>query len=122
MTGDLRLSLLADADIYAHCSRHETMSMSILEAAYAGKCMLVTDRCNCPEIAEVDAGVTVAVDASSICDGLETLLADRDMMRARGQRARQLVQERFTAAVVTPQLIEHYEQLIAGRAYPWVQR
>ncbi len=121
VTGDLRLSLLADADIYAHCSRHETMSMAILEAAYAGKCMLVTDRCNCPEIAEVDAGVTVAVDSAAIRSGLERLLDEPQQLAARGERARQLVRQRFTAAVVTPQLIGHYEQMVAGGAYPWVQ-
>lgn len=120
VTGDLRLSLLADADIYAHCSRHETMSMAILESAYAGKAMLVTDRCNCPEIGDADAGLIVKVNSDSIRLGLQRLLDERDQMAKRGRRARALVQQRFTAAVVTPKLIDHYQQLEAGRQYPWV--
>lgn len=119
--GDLRLSLLSDADIYAHTSRHETMSMAILEAAFAGKAMLVTDRCNAPEIAEVDAGVVVKVDRDDIRRGLEQLLADPNRMKQRGERAHELVQERFTASVVTPKLIEHYQKLTAGFEYPWIQ-
>jgi len=120
VTGELRLALLADADLYAHCSRHETMSMAILEAAYAGKAMLVTDRCNCPEVAQWDAGVVVDVNAAAIRRGLEQLLADQDQLVQRGRRARAMVQQQFTAEVVTPQLIEHYQRLIAGEPYPWV--
>ena len=119
--GDLRLSLLADADIYAHTSRHETMSMAILEAAFAGKCMLVTDRCNMPEIADVDAGVVVKVDQSDIGRGLEQLLADPKRMKDRGERAHRLVQQRFTAEAVTPKLIEHYQNLVSGKPYPWIR-
>lgn len=52
--GSLRLGMLADADIFAQCSRNEAASVSIIEAGYAGKPMLLTDKCNYPEFASGD--------------------------------------------------------------------
>ncbi len=114
----LRGSLLADADIFAHCSLHETASMSIIEAAYAGKCLLITDRCNCPEIGEADAGLVVPPTVESVGRGLGRLIDERHRMAERGANARAVVEQRFTLEAVTSHLIEHYRRLLAGERYP----
>lgn len=120
VAGGQRLALLADADLFAQCSRHETASMSIIEAAYAGKPILATDRCHCPQLEEAGAGVITAATVPAIRAGLRQLIDERDRLPARGARARRLVEEHFTLQRVTERLIEHYERLIAGERYPFL--
>jgi glycosyltransferase involved in cell wall biosynthesis len=120
--GDLRLGLLADADIVAQCSRHETASMTIVEAAFAGRCLLLTDRCHFPEVAEVDAGLVVPTSLTGVREGLARLLEERERIPARGANGRRLVEERFMLGDLTTRLIGHYEQILAGHEYPWILR
>lgn len=117
--GEQRLELLADADLFAQTSRHETMSMSIIEAAYAQKPLLITERCHFPEISQHGAGVVVPTSAAGIADGLRRFLAERDRLAAYGAAGRRLVEERFTIERVTRSLIERYEQLLRGQRPPW---
>ncbi|MCA9291342.1 MAG: glycosyltransferase [Phycisphaerales bacterium] len=118
VTGDDRLALLADADVFAHTSHHETASMAILEAAHAGKPLLITSTSHCPEVATLDAGIVVPPTAAAIRDGLERLLDDRARWAEIGANARRMTLERFTLDAVIPSLIRHYERLIAGERYP----
>lgn len=115
-----RLALLADTDLFVQSSRHETMSMAILEAAYASLPLVVTDRCNAPEVAECGAGVVVGADAESLRGGLDAMLGDPVRRRTCGAAARRMVEERFTLDRVTPAMLEHYRRLIAGERCPWV--
>jgi glycosyltransferase involved in cell wall biosynthesis len=118
--GDARLALLAECDLFVQSSRHETMSMSILEAAYASRCLLLTERCNAPEVAESDAGLVVATSVEGLRDGLRRLLRDPVGCARRGAAARRMVDERFTLKRVVPQMLEHYRNLQRGERYPWL--
>ncbi len=100
--GERRLALLRDADIFAQCSYHETASMSIIEGAYAGKLMLVTDRCNCPDIADGEADLVVPADREAVRRGLRRLVTEKAQRGPRGAAARRLVEQRFTLDAVTP--------------------
>lgn len=120
LRGRLRLALFSDADIFAQCSIQEAASMSIIEAAMAGKAMLVTDRCNCPGIGEVGAGLVVEYSVDAVREGLRRLISERHQLHDRGENARRFVEQRFSSRLVTSQLIEHYKRLIAGEEYPWI--
>ncbi|MFO0874600.1 MAG: glycosyltransferase [Phycisphaerales bacterium] len=118
--GDARLALLADADVFAQPSRHETMSMSILEAAYAGLPLLLSDRCNAPEVADAGAGVVVPTTVEGLRDGLRRMLRDQPLRARAGAAARRMVEERFTLERVTPAMVEVYRRARAGEPFPWV--
>lgn len=118
--GAERLALLADCDLFVQSSRHETMSMSILEAAYGGRCLLLTDRCNAPEVTEFDAGLVVPTSVEGLRDGLRRLLRDPAGRARRGAAGRRMVEERFTLGRVVPRMLEHYEKLLRGERYPWI--
>ncbi len=118
--GDERLELFADADIFAQASRHETMSMSIIEAAYAGKPLLLTQSCHFPEISDVGAGLITETSQEALAKGMRTLLNASEHWRQYGDAGRKLIEERFTLSRVTAHLIQHYERLLRGETYPWI--
>ena len=118
--GEMRLALLADTDLFVQASRHETMSMSILEAAFAGLCIVVTDRCNAPEIAESSAGRVVPTSREGIAVALDELLGNADERALCGQRARAMIEERFLIDRIIEQLVEHYRHALGGGTFPWL--
>jgi glycosyltransferase involved in cell wall biosynthesis len=120
--GEQRLALLADADIFAQTSRHETMSMSIIEAAYAMKPMVITQRCHFPEIGESGAGVVVPTSREGIAAGLKRMVESRERWSEYGRSGRRLIEEQFTLDSVTTRLMAHYQRLMRGEAYPWLLR
>lgn len=119
--GDQRLAMLADADIFAQCSRHETASMSVLEAAYAGKPLLLTDKCNYPEFVAAGTGVETPTTREGVREGLESLLERQGEFGTMGERARAVVNERFLHGTIMEGLVGIYEKLLAGERYPMIQ-
>lgn len=82
------------ADFLAIPSRHEAMSIVVLEAGVCGTPVLITDQCGFDEIEPLGGGIVVKTDAASIASGLDRMLAaDREAM---GRRIKQVVLDRFT--------------------------
>jgi glycosyltransferase involved in cell wall biosynthesis len=122
--GEQRLALMADADVFAQTSRHETMSMSIIEAAYAQKPLVITERCHFPEMGESGAGVVVPTSGEGIRQGIERMIADRARLAEMGAKGRRLIEERFTIQRVTQELMRVYEGLMrekGGERFPWAR-
>ncbi|MCB9853621.1 MAG: glycosyltransferase [Phycisphaerales bacterium] len=104
---------LGRASILVQPSFSEGLSMSILEALAAGLPALVSEGCNIPEVADVDAGRIVQPEPKSIERGLRELMAMSDVERTdMGERGRQLVRERFAWDVVIPRYVEMYEAAV----------
>jgi len=116
--GAERLELLGGCDVFVQPSRSEAMSVSILEAAYAKRCLLITDACSVPEVADCDAGMCVPATAESLRDALRVLLGDSALRERLGANARRMVEERFTLARTTPAMLERYDQLVRGERMP----
>ena len=119
--GETRLGMLADADIFAQCSRHETASMSVLEAAYARKPLLLTDKCNYPEFAgsgeDSQTGAVCRVSQDDIRRALGSLLDRKAELPAMGERARSIVDDQFRHERVMERIIDVYKQLGSGYSY-----
>ena len=119
--GEVRLGMLSDADIFAQCSRHETASMSVLEAAYAGKPLLLTDKCNYPEFASAGTGAECPVSREGVRTALASLLDRRDDLEDMGARAKAIVDEKFRQDRVMDAIHGVYAKLIAGERFPLIQ-
>lgn len=114
--GDEVRACLGRASILVQPSFSEGLSMSILEALAAGLPALVSEGCNMPEVADVDAGRIVKSEPDSIERGLRELMALSDVERTdMGERGRQLVRERFAWDVVIPRYVEMYEAACTSR-------
>lgn len=116
MTGEAKLDLLARADVFALPSDGEGFSMAILEALASATPVLISPGCNFPEVAEAGAGRVVANDPVEMAAALDTLLADREALRAMGERGYELVRERYSWDTLADTLIEAYREGIARHA------
>jgi glycosyltransferase involved in cell wall biosynthesis len=117
LDGDLRLSAYRAADVFALTSYSEGMPNAVLEACAAGTPVLISDRCNLPEVATHSAGrvVTIgdgAVDAIA-CE-LREMLADPAALQAMGDNAQRMVRDQFSWPIVIDRLDTLYRRLTAG--------
>lgn len=104
---------LAAADLVAIPSRSEAMSIVVLEAAAAGRAVLVTDRCGVPEVAEACAGWIVPATVAGLAGGLDGALANPADLRARGDAWRRFALDRFSWQRIAGLHIELFSSMLA---------
>jgi len=95
-------------------SRREGLPKSLLEAAACGRAMVATDAPGCREIAvEGQTALTVPVDDSDALAAAMTRMAqDTPMRKKLGKAARELVENRFSAAIVGRETVALYDRLL----------
>lgn len=115
----------AKAACYRHCdafvlpSFSEGLPMVVLEAWAYAKPVLMTPECNLPEGFQAGAAVPIAATESGVAGGLRELFAMSAADRAAmGQRARSLVEQRFTWPRVAAQMEEVYAWMLGAGAKP----
>ncbi|MCH7627839.1 glycosyltransferase [Novosphingobium sp.] len=115
--GEAKDALIAGARYVVLPSLSEGLPMAILEAWAAGVPTIMTDECNLPEGLEANAAVPCGFDAAAIAAALDMALAmppqDWAIMAA---NARQLYEERFSAAHVASAWVGTYARLAAANA------
>ena len=95
-------------------SRREGLPKSLLEAAACGRPMVATDTPGCREIAiRGETALTFPVDDAEALAAAMTEMAGDAEMRARfGKRARELVEEKFSAEVIGREIVALYQSLV----------
>jgi glycosyltransferase involved in cell wall biosynthesis len=100
MTGFLdaqnKADALAAADLLVVPSRREAMSIVVLEAAAAGRAVLVTDRCGIPEVEASGGGWAVPASVSGLEQGLAEAARARASLPAMGGRWKCRASELFS--------------------------
>jgi glycosyltransferase involved in cell wall biosynthesis len=77
--------------------------------------VVISTECHFPEVKEAGAGVVADLNARAIAAGIETVLGDPKAAAQMGQAGRALVLNRFTWPKVAQQMIENYQQVLAGQ-------
>ncbi|MDE2635918.1 MAG: glycosyltransferase [Chloroflexota bacterium] len=95
LEGDARLGALAAGDIFALPATGEGQPIAALEAMAAGAPVLLSPGCNLDEVEEAGAGYVVSATADAFAEKLRLPLIDDASRRRMGERARQLVDERY---------------------------
>jgi glycosyltransferase involved in cell wall biosynthesis len=108
----------ARAHIAVLPSRREGLPKSLLEAAACGRPMVATDTPGCREIAIADeTALTVPVDdASALAEAITRMAGDADMRARFGRRARELVEEKFSADAIGKEIVALYRSLVPATA------
>lgn len=106
--GPDKYAAVVDAAVFCLPSRQEGFSIAITEALACRCPVVVTEACHFPEVAEVDAGRVVPLDAVKVADGLAEVLADPESAASMGRRGRAMVAERFTWPKVAEAMLEAY--------------
>lgn len=109
--------LLAAADVLLLASRHEGVPRVVLEAGMAGLPAVAYAVAGIPEtVVDGDTGLLApAGDAGALAVALAGLLADPELRRDLGARARRLYRERFSVDAVARAYLEVYRDLVRAR-------
>jgi glycosyltransferase involved in cell wall biosynthesis len=107
LEGSARLSALAAADVFALVSLSEGIPNAALEAAAAGTPLLLSDRCNVPQVKEYGAGRVVAPEPAAAADALADLLGRSAQRQLIGREGKRMVRECFAL----PQIVIRFERL-----------
>ncbi|MGI9067127.1 MAG: glycosyltransferase [Pyrinomonadaceae bacterium] len=110
--------LLSISEVCVLSSKAEGFSNSILEYMAAARPVVVTDVGGAREaVIEGETGFIVpAGDNESMAARIIQLLREPDRARAMGQRARSIVEEKFSCAAQLERTVALYESLLARRA------
>lgn len=95
ITGDLKVDLLARADLFVLPSSGEGLSMAVLEALASGTPVIISPECNLPAVEEVKAGAIIARDAALVAQEISRFLADDALISAASEAAYHLARDRF---------------------------
>jgi len=103
---------MAAADIYVMTSIYEPFGLVVAEAMAAGKPVIVTNVGGMPEIVG-DAGLIVATrDVDALAEAMLKLLKDEELRRKLGEKARERIEESFSAESVGERLVQIYGSLL----------
>lgn len=116
VTGPVKQTLLARADLFCLPSDGEGFSMAILEAMASRTAVLLTPGCHFPEVERARAGRIVDNEVSALSSGLEALLSNVASLREMGNRGAELVARDYTWDGIADAMIEAYEEAISRRA------
>jgi len=101
-------------DLFVLPSYREGLSRSLIEAGACGLPAVTTDVPGCRDVVfDGDNGLLVpARDAAALADAVERLVADAGMRKRMGERAREVVVDRFSNEVVNGKTLELYKEIV----------
>jgi len=110
VSGNVKLDLLARADVFCLPSDSEGFSMAVLEAMASETAVLLSPGCHFPEVETAGAGRIADATPDAIAAALAELLGQPDRLREMGGRGRRFVSERYSWDHITDQLLDVYSE------------
>lgn len=93
-------------------SRHEAMSIVVLEAGVSGKPVLLTDQCGFNQIADVGGGWVVPATIEGLHKGLYEILSNMDSIDSAAVKIKKYVGKNFSWEVIVQEYWKLYSKLI----------
>lgn len=115
LSGPLKWSALAAAEVFVLPSRSEGFSIAALEAIAAGVPVILTRQCNFPEAASAECGWVIEPDVKQLQGALEDCLRTTAIEKTRmGERGRTLAANRYSWPAIGSQMGEVYKWVLGG--------
>ena len=108
---ELSMAYIA-ADLLVISSRHEAMSIVVLEAGITATPVLITDQCGFNEIASVKGGMVVTASVDRLRRGLIEMLSNRASLKTMGENLQKYITENFSWEIITHKYIDMYIRLL----------
>ena len=108
MYGPAKFALLRNTVCVIQPSRHETQSVTLLEALASGTPLVMTAACNFPEAQTAGAAIVTAGSPESLGKALQALLTDPELRRTSSERGRHLVADKFQWSRIGERFLDLY--------------
>lgn len=113
VTDEMKDILLQGADMFALTSHSENFGVAVLEALAVGLPVLVTPGVALASVVEqYQLGYVVELDVAAIASGFQRWLHNPQQAKKMGDRARQLILEKYTWERIALNLIEVYTPML----------
>lgn len=110
--GDLKIELLARADLFVLPSIGEGLSMAVLEALASGTPVILSPECNFPVVEEAKAGAVVERDAKLVAQTISRFLSDKALSKTASEAAYNLARDKFGWPSIVGKLEGIYQSVI----------
>lgn len=100
------------ADLLAIPSRHEAMSIVVLEAGIAGTPVLLTNQCGFNEISDIGGGRVVKATVAGLRSGLIQMLSDPPKLKKMGANLKEHIKSNYTWEIIIKKYLELYRQIL----------
>ena len=101
------------ADLLVIPSRHEAMSIVVLESGISSTPALLTDQCGFDVVERIGGGKVVPATVEGVQAGLADMLTDRVRLAAMGGKLRKYVHENYAWNVVIRKYLDLYGMLLS---------
>jgi len=115
VSGADKATLYKNALFLAIPSRHEAMSIVVLEAGAVGVPVLLTDQCGFDRVGDVEGGVVVAADQTSIAAGIQHLLRRRCDLEKMGRNLNRLIVENYSWDIIGKLHSDYFRLIVRER-------
>ena len=115
LTADDKLAAFAVADLFVLPSYSEGFSVAVLEALAAGLPVVISEACNFPEVAEIEAGFVVPAEDAAVAGAIRSLLADEPLRTRMGANGRRLIEKCYTWPAIAETVASRYRMLIGTK-------
>jgi len=112
ITGKEKLSALARCDLFVLPSYSEGFSVALLEALASGCPVVITNRCNFPEVAQAEAGLVIEPHVEDLTNALIKLLRNNALRLRMGQNARAMIEDGYSWGKIGNQFEEFYTECL----------
>lgn len=100
------------ADLLVIPSRHEAMSIVVLEAGISGTPVLLTDQCGFDEVRTAGGGRVTSATVEGVEEALAEMLPDRAKLAAMGDALRSYVRGSYSWSVIIQKYLDMYNDLL----------
>ncbi|MFX0199681.1 MAG: glycosyltransferase family 4 protein, partial [Candidatus Hodarchaeota archaeon] len=114
VTGEQKIQVFKQSDIYVLPSYHEGLPVSIVEAMAAGAPIISTPIGGIPEaVIENRNGFLIKPgDVDALCSRLRLLLRDKNLRERMGRESLLIIQEKFDIEKITNKLVDLYNEIL----------
>ena len=113
VTGETKLGLLQDADIFVLPSYYENFGIAVAEAMATGTPVVISDRVHIwQEIESAAAGWISSCELSQLTQTLRQVLLHPENWQEKAMNARNLVQNQYSWNAIAKRMIEAYQEIL----------
>ena len=115
VTGELKATLLQEADLFVLPSYYENFGIAVAEAMVAGTPVVISDQVHIwEEIKDAEAGWVCACEVDALTNTLGEALLDTAELRRRGAKAQDYALRNYSWDAIALSMIQAYRQIVVG--------
>lgn len=115
VSGDLKLELLTNADLFVLPSYYENFGIAVAEAMAAGVPVVISDRIHISEdIRQAEAGWVGPLEVEAIASLIKSAILNPEERKRRGLNAKKYAEKHYNWEAIAQQTIDAYQQILSS--------